>query len=136
MSHLTLLDTQLQSFEYLEKSLKRISQGQNFITKDEINNNNTKNSNFLQGELAKRVWGNFSVLLDWTLDGYQCITDKEIFNKTSTSNVDILLDNVTQNYAIEAILGETNIIGFKPLSYKNNNDGSKTIILERICEYE
>ena len=35
MSHLTLLDTQLQSFQYLQKSLKRISKIFNISTKEE-----------------------------------------------------------------------------------------------------
>ena len=132
MSHLTLLDTQLQSFQYLEKSLKRISQ--RLVDTNESKNVGWNQTDFLEGKLAKQVWGNFSVLLDWTSNGYNCVVDKEIFNKTSTSNLDILLDNVTQNYAIETILGETSNIGFEPLSYKENLDGSKTIVLERICE--
>ena len=137
MSHLTLLDTQLQSFNYLQKSLLRISK--NFNNIDETENfeqtqSNKQNFDFLQGKLAKQVWGNFSVLINWTSSGYSCAFDKEIFATTSNSNVDILVENVTQNYAIEAILGESNAIGFEPLSYKQNLDGSKTIVLERICE--
>lgn len=135
MSHLTLLDTQLQSFNYLQKSLTRISENFNNITENfEPIKSDKQNSDFLQGKLAKRVWGNFSVLINWTSLGYNCIIDKEVFSKTSNSNVDLLLENVTQNYAIEAIIGESATIGFEPLLYKQNLDGSKTIVLERISE--
>ena len=132
MSHLTLLDTQLKSFQYLQKSLKRISQ--TFTSSDEKKNIESKQMDFLQGKLAKRVWGNLSVMLNWTPNGYNFVMDKEVFAANSNSNADILLENVTQNYAIEAIIGESTEIGFEPLSYKQNLDGSKTIILERICE--
>nr|YP_009308889.1 hypothetical protein [Toxarium undulatum]YP_009308947.1 hypothetical protein [Toxarium undulatum]AOS86632.1 hypothetical protein [Toxarium undulatum]AOS86690.1 hypothetical protein [Toxarium undulatum] len=132
MSHLTLLDTQLKSFQYLQKSLKRISQ--TFTSSDEKKNIESKQMDFLQGKLAKRVWGNLSVMLNWTPNGYNFVMDKEVFAANSNYNADILLENVTQNYAIEAIIGESTEIGFEPLSYKQNLDGSKTIILERICE--
>lgn len=132
MSHLTLLDTQLQSFQYLQKSLKRISKSfNNFNKKD---GSNFKQSDILQGKLSNRVWRDLSVMLNWTPSGYNLIIDKEVFVKNSTSNVDVLLENVTQNYAIEAIIGESAISGFEPLSYMQNLDGSKTIVLERICE--
>ena len=132
MSHLTLLDTQLQSFQYLQKSLKRISQ--TFIASDDKKNVEFKPTEFLQGKFAKRIWGNFSIMLNWTPNGYNLIMDKDVLSRNSNSNVDVLLDNVTQNYAIETIIGESNEIGFEPLSYKQNLDGSKTIILERVCE--
>lgn len=132
MSHLTLLDTQLQSFQYLQKSLKRISKNFNISNKEE--DFEFKQSDTLQGKFPSRLWGNLSVMLNWTPNGYNLIMDKEVFAKNSTSNVDILLENVTQNYAIEAIVGESNLMGFEPLSYKQNLDGSKTIVLERICE--
>lgn len=132
MSHLTLLDTQLQSFQYLQKSLKRISQ--TFKSLEDKKNVDFKQFDYFQGKLAKRIWGNLSVMLNWTPNGYNLVMDKEVFSANSNSNVDTLLENVTQNYAIEAIIGESIEIGFEPLSYKQNLDGSKTIILERICE--
>ena len=132
MSHLTLLDTQLQSLQYLQKSLKRISQ--NFISTDNTKNNDHQKLDFLQGNLTKRIWNNFSIMLNWTPTGYNIVMDKELFASNNNSNVDFLLDTVAQNYAIEAIIGESSEIGFEPLSYKQNLDGSKTIILERICE--
>lgn len=132
MSHLTLLDTQLQSFQYLQKSLKRISQ--KFITSNDVINPEFQQNDFIKEKQAKRVWSNLSVMLNWTPNGYNLVLDKEVFAANSTSNVDILLENVTQNYAVETIIGESSQIGFEPLSYKQNLDGSKTIILERICE--
>ena len=132
MSHLTLLDTQLRSFQYLQKSLKRISK--NFTATDNNNKFDHQKNDFLQGKLANRVWNNFSVVLNYTPNGYSIIMDKEVFGANSSSNVNVLLENVTQNYAVEAIIGESTEIGFEPLSYKQNIDGSKTIVLERICE--
>ena len=132
MSHLTLLDTQLQSFQYLQKSLKRISQ--NFTTSNVEKNLEFQQDDFIKETRAKRVWSNLSVMFNWTPNGYNLVMDKEVFAANSTSNVDILLENVTQNYAVEAIIGESSQVGFEPLSYKQNLDGSKTIVLERICE--
>jgi hypothetical protein len=41
------------------------------------------------------------------------------------------LDKLAQHYAGEVILGESQKMGFQPVNYQKNQDGSKTLILER-----
>lgn len=132
MSHLSLLNIQLQSFQYLHKSLKRLSQS--FNSSDESESFEFDLLDFLQGKFATRVWSNVSLIVNRTETGYNLVLDKEMFAKNSISNVNILLQNITQVYAIETIIGETSEIGFEPLLYEQNLDGSKTIVLERVCE--
>jgi len=132
MSHLSLMSIELQSFYYLQKSLNRISQ--NFSKSDKEKKFEFNQLDFLQGKLAKYAWGNLSMMAIWKKTAYNLILDKEMFAKNFSSNADLLLQNVTQVYAIEALIGESSVIGFEPLSYKQNVDGSKTIVLERVSE--
>ena len=85
---------------------------------------------------SKKIWNNLFVLFSGTRTGYKLLLDQQIFTKNfikqKSLNSDILLNTTIQNYAIETIIGESSIIGFEPLSYKKNSDGSKTIILERL----
>ena len=41
------------------------------------------------------------------------------------------IDKIGQQYAGEVIIGESQKIGFQPVKYQQNFDGSQTLILER-----
>ena len=43
----------------------------------------------------------------------------------------MFIDKISQQYAGEVIIGESQKIGFQPIKYKTNIDGSNTIILQR-----
>jgi hypothetical protein len=45
--------------------------------------------------------------------------------------VESFIDKVSQQYASEVIIGESQKIGFQPIKYKTNLDGSNTIVLQR-----
>ena len=41
------------------------------------------------------------------------------------------IDKISQQYAGEVIIGESQKIGFQPIKYQPNLDGSNTLVLER-----
>ena len=41
------------------------------------------------------------------------------------------IDKIAQQYASNVIIGESQKIGFQPIKYQQNVDGSETLILER-----
>jgi hypothetical protein len=45
------------------------------------------------------------------------------------------MDQIAQQYAGEVIIGESQKIGFQPITYQQNSDGSNTLVLERWKSY-
>jgi hypothetical protein len=45
--------------------------------------------------------------------------------------VELFIDKIAQQYAGEVIIGESKKLGFEPIKYQQNHDGSNTLILER-----
>ena len=41
------------------------------------------------------------------------------------------IDRIAQQYAGEVVIGESQKIGFQPVNYQKNTDGSNTLVLER-----
>jgi len=48
-----------------------------------------------------------------------------------SSPVETFIDTISQQYAGEVIIGESQKIGFQPIKYQENSDGSNTLVLER-----
>jgi hypothetical protein len=49
----------------------------------------------------------------------------------TTLSIESFIDKVAQQYAGEVIIGESEKIGFQPIKYQQNADGSNTLVLER-----
>jgi hypothetical protein len=45
--------------------------------------------------------------------------------------IESFIDKIAQQYAGEVIIGESQKIGFQPIKYQQNSDGSNTLVLER-----
>jgi len=45
--------------------------------------------------------------------------------------IESFIDKMSQQYAGEVIIGESQKIGFQPIKYQQNEDGSNTLVLER-----
>jgi len=65
----------------------------------------------------------------WNGTEYELIIDRSFWEQPYT--VESFIDKVSQQYASEVILGESQKIGFQPIKYQTNLDGSNTIILQR-----
>jgi len=45
--------------------------------------------------------------------------------------IETFIDKIAQQYAGEVIIGESKKLGFQPIKYQQNQDGSNTLVLER-----
>jgi len=65
----------------------------------------------------------------WNGQEYQLVVDISYW--VQPYPVESFMDKVAQQYANEVIVGESKKSGFQPIQYKENLDGSNTLILER-----
>ena len=123
MSHFTHLKTRFQSLFYLEKALNKLN-----IThqKNEIIVADSKSS---QLNLRIPQSNGYDIEFSWNGQEYELIVDMSFWEQPYT--VESFIDKMSQQYASEVIIGEGQKTGFQPTKYKQNSDGSNTLILER-----
>ena len=121
MSHFTHMQTCFQNLFYLEKALNRL----NISHKQEvINDSNLSNINFVIPQS-----NNYDIKFCWNGQEYELVADISFWEQSYP--VESFIDKVAQQYAGEVIIGESQKIGFQPVKYQTNSDGSNTLVLER-----
>ena len=65
----------------------------------------------------------------WNEQEYELVADLAFWK--GSSPVETFIDKISQQYAGQVILGESQKIGFQPVKYQQNSDGSQTLVLER-----
>jgi Protein of unknown function (DUF1257) len=120
MSHFTYMKTRFQNLFYLEKALNRLNIG----NKQELVGSNVSHPNLVIPQL-----NGYDVKFCWNGNEYELVIDISFWEQTYT--VESFIDNITQQYAGEVIIGESQKIGFQPVKYQQNSDGSNTLVLER-----
>ena len=127
MSHLTYLKTCFKNFRYLDKALKQLN-----VNQKQTDNQTTRlsfdNVNESQPTLNFRMphRNNYDIEFCWNGQEYDLVIDRDFWEQTQP-----LVNNISQTYAHETIVGETQKAGFQPVNYKQNSDGSTTITVER-----
>ena len=125
MSHFTHIKTRFQNLFYLEKALKRLD-----VTykqeKKIIANSDSKSYNV---DLIIPQSNNYDIKFSWNSSEYELVADMSFWKQPYP--VESFIDKVSQQYAGEVIIEEGQKIGFQPIKYKENNDGSNTLVLER-----
>ena len=119
MSHLTNIETCFQNLSYLEKALTKL-EIPNFKK-----NQPTDKTNALilpQGE-------NNNASFNWNGKSFTLNIDSDYWNQKYSINH--FLARVTQEYATETIVGESQKHGFKTVEIKEHDDGSRTVSLQR-----
>jgi hypothetical protein len=117
MSHFTHIKTRFQNLIYLEKALNKL----------EITNTlKEKNGNPI---LVIPQSNKYDINFIWNGQEYELVADMSFWQQPYP--VEVFIDKVAQKYAGEVIIGETQKIGFQSVKYKQNLDGSNTLILER-----
>lgn len=118
MSHLTNIQTCFQNLVYLEKALAKL----------EIPN--FKNDPLIEtaGLILPQAESN-DITFNWNGDAFALNVDAHYWNQKYSVNH--FLARVTQEYATETIVGESQKRGFKPVEIKEHEDGSKVISLQR-----
>ena len=123
MSHFTHIQTRFQNLFYLEKALNK------------LNINYEKQKEFIDGSKSYQTnlvisqTNDYDIKFSWNEQEYELIADLAFWKQSSS--VETFIDKISQEYAGQVIIGESQKIGFQPVKYQQNTDGSQTLILER-----
>ena len=123
MSHFTYMKTLFQNRFYLEKTLNKlnIKHKQQHIT--------ISNSNLSQINLVIPQSNGYDLKFHWNGQEYELVVDMSFWEQAYP--IKTFIDLITQQYASEVIIGESQKIGFQPVKYQKNADGSNILVLER-----
>ena len=123
MSHFTHMKTRFQNLFYLEKALNRLNisykEKEQTVDTSELSNVN----------LVIPQSNGYDIEFAWNGEEYELVVDMSFWKQPYP--VESFIDKVSQQYAGEVIIGESQKIGFQPIKYQENTDGSNTLILER-----
>lgn len=123
MSHFTHIKTRFQNLFYLEKALSK------------LNINYEKQKKLIDGSKSYQTnvvipqSNGYDVEFSWNEQEYELVADLAFWKQASS--VDTFIDQISQEYAGQVIIGESQKIGFQPIKYQQNTDGSQTLVLER-----
>lgn len=123
MSHFTHIKTRFQNLFYLEKALSKLNI--NYQKERKL----IDGSKSYQTNLVIPQSNGYDVEFSWNQQEYELIADLAFW--TQSSSVQTFIDKISQQYAGQVIIGESQKIGFQPVKYQENNDGSQTLVLER-----
>ena len=121
MSHFTYLKTQFQNLFYLKKALNKLD----IFYEQKIENVGNSVFNNLIIPQSK----NPDLKFVWNGHEYELIVDLALWNHASSAQK--FVNQIAQKYAEEIIISESHKIGFQPVKYQQNVDGSEIVILER-----
>ncbi|MFT6843338.1 MAG: hypothetical protein ACJASR_002114 [Psychroserpens sp.] len=119
MSHFTHIKTRFQNLFYLEKALNRL----NIVNKKK---SATQNSNT---NLIIPQSNGYDLEFSWNGQEYELVADISFWEQAYP--IENFIDRIAQQYAGEVVIGESQKIGFQPVKYQQNSDGSNTLVLER-----
>lgn len=121
MSHFTHMKTRFQNLFYLGKALNRLN-----IVHEEKQITNSESSNV---NLVIPQSNGYDIEFAWNGQEYELVVDMSYWEQPYP--IESFIDKVSQQYAGEVIIGESQKTGFQPVRYQENADGSNTLILER-----
>jgi hypothetical protein len=123
MSHFTHIKTRFQNLFYLEKALNRLNIS---YTEQE---KSVENTTSYHKSLVIPQSNGYDIEFAWNGQAYELVVDMSYWEQSSP--IESFIDKISQQYAGEVIIGESQKIGFQPIKYQQNADGSNTLILER-----
>jgi hypothetical protein len=116
------MKTRFQNLFYLEKALNRLNIVHN---EKEI----SLNSNLDLKNLVIPQSNGYDIEFSWNGQEYELVVDMSFWEQAYP--IESFVDKISQEYANEVIIGESQKSGFQPIKYQTNTDGSKTLVLER-----
>ena len=123
MSHFTYIKTRFQNLFYLEKALNKLNiahEKQRKVLSD---------SKSYSTNLTIAQSNGYDIEFVWNGQEYELVADMSFWEQSSP--IEMFIDTISQQYAGEVIIGESQKIGFQPVKYQQNSDGSNTLVLER-----
>ena len=124
MSHFTHIKTRFQNLFYLEKALNRLN-----ISHTAEQENSIQNATAYHKSLIIPQSNGYDIKFAWNGQEYELVVDISFWEQPYP--VESFIDKISQQYAGEVIIGESQKIGFQPIKYQQNADGSNTLVLER-----
>ena len=125
MSHFTNLKTSFKNLLHLENALKKL----NIIYKredEEVKRDTLESENV---NLIIPQSNNYDLTFNWNGEEYELVIDASFWDQPYS--VETFIDRVSQKYANDVIMIESQKIGFQPVRSKQHIDGSNTITLQR-----
>jgi len=125
MSHFTYIKTRFQNLFYLEKALNRL----NILNKEQEKTISNLNSETYSTNLVIPQSNGYDIELIWNGQEYELVVDMSFWEQACP--IESFVYKIAQQYASEVIIGESEKMGFQPIKYQKNADGSNTLVLER-----
>ena len=123
MSHFTHMKTHFQNLFYLEKALNRLN------IDFSQQKSTASNSDPSQTNLIIPQSNGYNIEFSWNGQEYELVVDMSFWEQAYP--IESFMDKIAQQYAGEVVIGESQKIGFQPVKYQQNSDGSNTLVLER-----
>ena len=124
MSHFAHMKTRFQNLFYLEKALNKLNirykQGRKVASNSESGNS---------VNLVIPQSNGYDIEFFWNKKEYELVVDMSFWEQPYP--VKSFIDKVAQQYAGEVLIGESQKMGFQPVKYHQNSDGSNTLVLAR-----
>jgi hypothetical protein len=112
------MKTSFRNLTYLAKALNRL----NIEYKESEKNSTSPNLVIPQSN-------GYDIEFAWNGQVYELVVDVSFWEQPYP--IESFIDKVSKQYAGEVIIGESHKMGFQPIKYQQNVDGSNTVILER-----
>jgi predicted N-acyltransferase len=119
------MKTRFQNLFYLEKALN----GLDIVYKEKQKNFSEENQKLTNRSLVISQSNGYDLEFAWNGQEYELVVDISFWEQPYP--VESFIDKITQQYAGEVIIGESQKMGFQPIKCQQNTDGSNTLVLER-----
>ena len=125
MSHFTNLKTSFKNLAHLENALNKLEISYR-REKKVVEGNNSKLYNV---NLVIPQSNNYDITFNWNGEEYELVVDASFWIQPYP--VESFINKLSQHYANDVIITESQKIGFQPIKSKQHIDGSNTITLQR-----
>jgi len=125
MSHFTNLKTSFKNLLHLENALNKLEIPYKKEKKViELNNSKLYNINLVIPQS-----NDYDITFNWNGEEYELVLDTSFWIQPYP--VESFINKLSQHYANDVIIKESQKIGFQPIKSKQHVDGSNTITLQR-----
>jgi hypothetical protein len=125
MSHFTNLKTSFKNLLHLENALNKLEIPYKREKKViDINNSKLYNINLVIPQS-----NNYDITFNWNGEEYELVLDTSFWIQPYP--IESFINKLSQHYANDVIITESQKIGFQPIKTKQHVDGSNTITLQR-----
>ena len=125
MSHFTNLKTSFKNLLHLENALNKLE----ILYKREKKLIEGNNSKLYNVNLVIPQSNNYDITFNWNGEEYELVLDASFWIQPYP--VESFINKLSQHYANDVIITESQKIGFQPIKSKQHVDGSSTITLQR-----